>query len=107
MAVLVFAQLGNNAMPTEGGQRGSGSTLVQPKKQDWKSMYGRRFIKIMLMMMVLMVMVVRMMMMLTIRTEANKGGQHNCCYPKTGLEINAQRQQNVKQRHTMPSTKTQ
>ena len=23
MAVLVFAQLGNNAMPTEGGQRGS------------------------------------------------------------------------------------
>ena len=38
MAVLVFAQLDNNAMPTEGGQRGSGSTLAQPQKQDWKSM---------------------------------------------------------------------
>ena len=38
MAVLVFAQLGNNALPTEGGQRGSGSTLVQPQKQDWESM---------------------------------------------------------------------
>ena len=39
MAVLVFAQLGNNAVPTEGGQptRQWLNTCSTPK-QDWKSM---------------------------------------------------------------------
>ena len=82
MAVLVFAQLGNNAMPTEGGQRGSGSTLVQPQKQDWESMPpldqnyadadggdgGDDKDK----------------------GQQGGGGQGNRCYPKTGLEIDAQ-----------------
>ena len=39
--------------------------------------------------------------------DRGQPGQHNHCYPKTGLEINAQKRQDVKQRHTMPaSTKT-
>ena len=64
MAVLVFAQLDNNAMPTEGGQRGSGSTLVQPQNRIGNQC---RSIKIMMMIMVLMVVT-----MTTMTVEADK-----------------------------------